>query len=114
MKKSDKIKLEKLLQEEMSSIATRLQNMEIEPSSTSGDMGDMSADLALEHTQIILRERLVKRALELKDALRRLNDDSFGICEDTGEVIEFKRLMLVPTTRLSTAAAQKRERGNRK
>lgn len=110
MKKSDKAKLEKLLQEEIASIDSQLRNMEIEPSSISGDMGDMSADLAAEHTTIILRNRLVKRSVELKDALRRLPLDSFGICEETGETIEIKRLMLVPTTRLSTLAAQKRER----
>ena len=110
MKKSDKIKLEKLLREEISSIEIRLKNIGIEPSSTSGDMGDMSSDLALEHTQIALRERLVKRLAELKNTLNRINEESFGICEDTGEPIEIKRLMLVPTTRLSTYAAQKRER----
>jgi len=110
MKKSDKLKLEKLLREEISSIETRLKNMEIEPSSISGDMGDMSADLAMEHTQIALREKIVKRLYDLKTALQRIDDDSFGICEDTGEPIDIKRLMLVPSTRLSTAAAQKRER----
>lgn len=110
MKKSEKKKLEQLIKQEIEDIEKRVKAIEIEPSPMNGDAGDMSQELAIEHTQLILKERLTRRLYELKDALRRIPDDSFGICEDTGEEIDIKRLMLVPTTRLSTMAAQKRER----
>ena len=42
-------------------------------------------------------------------ALSKLEDGTYGYCEDTGEPIDLKRLMAQPTTSLSLAAQQARE-----
>jgi DnaK suppressor protein len=111
LKKTDKKKLEKLMRDEIDAIEKTLKVSEVvPPSSNAGDAGDMSQELAMEHTQLALKERSNKRLWELRDAVRRINEDNFGICEETGEPIDIKRLMLVPTTRLCTSAAQRREK----
>jgi DnaK suppressor protein len=42
-------------------------------------------------------------------ALSKLEDGTYGYCEDTGEPIDLKRLMAQPATSLSLAAQQARE-----
>lgn len=109
LKKADRKKIEKLMRQEMALLEEQLRKIEITPSSNSGDSADMSSQLSDEHTSLLMKERLTKKIYDYQTALARINDPDFGICEDTGEPIEVKRLLLVPTTRLSVEAAQRRE-----
>ena len=63
---------------------------EMEEASLSSDMG-----FALR-----IREREAKLIGKIRDALDRLEDGTFGICEDCGEGIPLKRLMARPVTTL--------------
>lgn len=47
---------------------------------------------------------------EIDDALRRIEDGSFGLCEQTGKPISKDRLEELPWARLSIEAARERER----
>jgi len=109
LKKADRLKIEKLMKAEIASLQEQLNSIEIQPSSNSGDSADMSASLYDEHAAILMKERLSKKIHEYKQALARINDLDFGICEETGEPIEVKRLLMVPTTRLSIEAQQRLE-----
>ena len=40
-----------------------------------------------------------ERVIDLKNALTRLNDDSFGICVKCGNPIPLRRILLMPETR---------------
>jgi DnaK suppressor protein len=53
------------------------------------------------------RERKLLRKVE--EALRRVEDGSYGYCEETGEPIGVPRLLARPTATLSLEAQQRRE-----
>jgi DnaK suppressor protein len=59
------------------------------------------------------RERVQMLLRQTERALSKLEDGTYGYCEDTGEPIDLKRLMAQPTTSLSQTAQQARERRNR-
>lgn len=48
---------------------------------------------------------------EIEEALRRIVQGNFGLCEVSGEPIEFERLKAIPYTRFSLAAQTELERG---
>lgn len=50
---------------------------------------------------------------EVSEALERMNDGTYGICEETEEPIGFKRLQAQPWTRLSIDAQVDLERRNK-
>ena len=57
------------------------------------------------------RDRCLGLIYEIDDALDRIQDGSYGYCEDTGEEIGLKRLEARPTATLSIEAQEWRERG---
>lgn len=48
---------------------------------------------------------------EIDEALRRIEAGTFGICESTGQPIEFERLKVLPFARYCVAAQTEMERG---
>lgn len=48
---------------------------------------------------------------EIEDALRRITEGTFGICEMSGEAIEPARLQAIPFTRYSVKAQSELEKG---
>lgn len=85
----------------------------LDPSLTTEMVGD-EADLASAHisqTQALnQRDKLIFKMKEVDEALSRLENGSYGICEETGDDIEDKRLLAIPWTRLSLEGAEVRER----
>lgn len=85
----------------------------LDPSLSTEMVGD-EADLASAHisqTQALnQRDKLLFKMKEIDDALGRLETGSYGICEETGDDIEEKRLLAIPWTRLSLEGAEVRER----
>jgi DnaK suppressor protein len=75
-----------------------------------GDQTDhASADTDREF-DAINRARIQSLLHQTEQALVRLENGTYGFCQDTGEPIGLKRLMAQPTTPLSLAAQQERER----
>ena len=60
------------------------------------------------------RDRCLELINEIDEALERIQDGSYGYCEDTGEEIGLKRLEARPTARLCLEAQEWRERGTRR
>ncbi len=60
----------------------------IDNSSSSVDMGMLQA----------MANRQRKYVIDLRNALQRVHNKSYGICSVTGELIDKRRLMAVPTT----------------
>ncbi len=102
-----KIKLLKVREESMNGLAA------LNPSLTTEMVGD-EADLASAHisqTQALnQRDKFLAKIKEIDEALSRLDSGNYGICEETGEDIEEKRLLAIPWTRLSLEGAEVRER----
>jgi len=73
------------------------------------DIEDAAAEEAGSFRAAQLRERERARLAEVEAALARIDDGDYGVCEDTGEDIPFRRLELEPTARLTVEAQEQRE-----
>ncbi len=74
------------------------------------DRASMETDRALE---LRTRDRERKLISKIDAALRRIDDDSYGYCEETGEPIGVKRLEARPIATLSVDAQERHERMER-
>jgi len=108
--------LRKILDDKKSSIASEIRDLEAQL--TEDDSVDKSApdevdrssfEEEMQRTQLVLdgKKQLQQEVFE---ALKRLNDGSYGVCEETEEPIGYKRLCAQPWTRLSLEAQQDLER----
>lgn len=70
-----------------------------------GDMADMATELIERELNMSLSEGDRERLEAIDAALERIKDKSYGICIDTGEVINKARLKAVPEA-LRTLPAQ--------
>lgn len=75
-----------------------------------GDQQDLAAVEAAQVTQLSLADHDRTRLREIEEALQRMQDGTYGICEDTEEEIPFARLWAEPTARLTVEAKELRER----
>jgi DnaK suppressor protein len=78
-----------------------------------GDQQDAAAVEAAQVAELSLHDRDRARLREVEEALQRMADRTYGICEDTDEEIPFARLWAEPTARLTVAAQELRERERR-
>jgi DnaK suppressor protein len=74
------------------------------------DRASSEADRALE---LRTRDRQRKLISKIDDALRRIEEGSYGYCEETGEPIGIARLEARPTATLSVEAQERHERRER-
>ena len=56
------------------------------------------------------RDRERKLLQKIQSTLKKIEDGSYGYCEDTGEPIGVKRLLARPTATLTVEAQERRER----
>ena len=54
--------------------------------------------------------RQIKLISKIEAALKRIQDGTYGFCEDTGEPIGLKRLIARPVATLCIAAQEKHEK----
>ena len=57
--------------------------------------------------------RQIKLLSKINKAIKRIDDDTFGYCEETGEPIGIKRLMARPIATLSIEAQEKHEKNEK-
>jgi len=74
------------------------------------DRASSETDRALE---LRTRDRQRKLISKIDQALRRIEDGSYGYCEETGEPIGLARLDARPTATLSLEAQERHERRER-
>jgi DnaK suppressor protein len=79
-----------------------------------GDEADQTMSLIAEHDFLASQQRLSQLLLEVDLALSRIENGSYGVCEETDEPIEMARLKVIPWTRLSIEGAEIREAMRRK
>lgn len=75
----------------------------------SGDEIDQTVAQLEENSLLINQSRIRQQLLDIEMALAKIEDGTFGICEETDEVIEPDRLLAIPWTRLSIEGAEIRE-----
>nr|WP_294507649.1 TraR/DksA C4-type zinc finger protein [uncultured Rhodopila sp.] len=104
-----RLRLEKLradLSQELSVIS----HPKSEEGGREGDQADQASAETERDLEQINRDRVRVLLRQTEQALARLQNGSFGYCEDTGEPIGLKRLIAQPTTSLSLEAQEARER----
>lgn len=74
-----------------------------------GDEADQTMRVLAEAEFLSMHDRLRAQLLEIEMALARIENGTYGICEETEETIEPERLRAIPWTRLSIEGAEIRE-----
>jgi DnaK suppressor protein len=75
-----------------------------------GDQADQASAAVDREFGVVNRERTHALLQQIERALVRLENGTYGYCEDTDEPIDLRRLEAQPTATLTTEAQAKRER----
>jgi RNA polymerase-binding transcription factor len=74
------------------------------------DMADRASSETDRSIELRARDRQRKLIAKIDSALRRIEDGSYGYCEETGEPISLRRLDARPIATLSIEAQERHER----
>ena len=77
------------------------------------DLADRASSETDRAIELRARDRQRKLIAKIDSALARLEDGSYGYCEETGEPISLKRLEARPIATLSLEAQERHERNER-
>ena len=77
------------------------------------DIADRASSETDRAIELRARDRQRKLIAKIESALARIEDGSYGYCEDTGEPISLKRLEARPIATLSLEAQERHERNER-
>ena len=77
------------------------------------DLADRASSETDRSIELRARDRQRKLIAKIDAALLRIEDGSYGYCEDTGEPISLKRLAARPIATLSVEAQERHERRER-
>lgn len=94
------------LQAESSETLNNLQ----EESSVSPDIADRASVETDRSLELRTRDRERKLISKIEEALKRIEEDTYGYCEETGEPINIARLEARPIATLSLEAQERHER----
>jgi RNA polymerase-binding transcription factor len=116
---------EGLLMDELQRIRKEMGHLEttvlkVNPRDSSGDLSGYSFHMADAGTDAMEREKAFlfasaegRREREIVEALQRIYDGTYGICENCGNPIARARLEAVPYVRLCVSCKEKEERASR-
>lgn len=99
---------EDLLRESRDTLAALQSENENHP-----DLADRASSETDRAIELRARDRQRKLISKIEAALARLDDGSYGYCEETGEPISLKRLDARPIATLSVEAQERHERRER-
>ena len=80
---------------------------------SSPDIIDQAASTAEKTVEMRTLNRQRKLLSKIDKAIKKIQDNTFGYCEDTGEPIGVKRLIARPIATLSIEAQEKHERNEK-
>ena len=76
----------------------------------SADLGDRASAETGRSLELRTRDRARKLVMKIDDALRRIEDGSYGFCVETGDPIGVQRLEARPVATLSLEAQERHEK----
>mgnify|MGYP001486419172 FL=1 len=85
-------------------------NSSLDDNSTSADIVDQASSYTEKNVELRAINRQIKLISKIESALKRIQDGTYGFCEETGEPIGLKRLMARPVATLCIAAQEKHEK----
>ena len=90
-----------------------LNNLQYE-SSNFADLADRASSETDRSLELRSRDRQRKLIAKIDEALSRIDDGSYGYCDETGEPISIKRLEARPVATLSLEAQEMHEKAEKK
>ena len=91
-----------------------LKKLQKEENSLKPDLTDRATEEIERSFELKTRDRERKLINKINGALKRIDDGSYGYCEESGEPIEIKRLEARPVATLSLEAQEMHEKKERK
>tara|TARA_B110000196_G_scaffold39441_1_gene29966 strand:+ start:169 stop:570 length:402 start_codon:yes stop_codon:yes gene_type:complete len=114
MKKYFRLKLMDWKNELLKESNQTLSNLQKEENTAKPDITDRASEEMERSFELRTRDRERKLINKIDEAIRRIDDNSYGYCEETGEPISIKRLEARPVATLSIEAQEMHERNERK
>ena len=91
-----------------------LNNLQNDENSAKPDLTDRASDEIDRTFELRTRDRERKLINKIDAALKRIEDGSYGYCEETGEQISLKRLQARPIATLSLEAQENHEKAEKR
>jgi len=114
MKKYFRLKLVDWKNELLKESNQTLSNLQKEENTTKPDITDRASEEMERSFELRTRDRERKLINKIDQAIRRIDNNSYGYCEETGEPISIKRLEARPVATLSIEAQEMHEKNERK
>ena len=86
---------------------------EVDREISSADIIDQASSQTEKTVEMRTLNRQIKLLSKINKAIKRIDDDTFGFCEETGEPIGIKRLIARPIATLSIEAQEKHEKNEK-
>ena len=87
-----------------------LYNNSLDDNSISADIVDQASSYTDKNVEMRAINRQIKLIAKIDQALKKIQKDTYGYCEETGEPIGLKRLIARPIATLCIAAQEKHEK----
>ena len=87
-----------------------LYNGSMDDNSVSADIVDQASSYTDKNVEMKAINRQIKLISKIDQALKRIQDGTYGYCAETGEPIGLKRLIARPVAELCIAAQEKHEK----
>ena len=87
-----------------------LYNSSLDDNSTSADIVDQASSYTEKNVEMRAINRQIKLITKIDAAIKRIENGTYGYCQETGDPIGLKRLMARPVATLSIAAQEKHEK----
>ena len=80
---------------------------------SSPDVIDQAASQTEKNVEMRTLNRQIKLLSKIEKAIKKIKDNTYGYCEETGEAIGLKRLIARPIATLSIEAQEKHEKNEK-
>ena len=87
-----------------------LYNNSLDNNGTSADIVDQASSYTDKNVEMRAINRQIKLISKIDQALKKIKEDTYGYCAETGEPIGIKRLIARPIATLCIAAQEKHEK----
>ena len=87
-----------------------LYNSSLDDSSSSADIVDQASSYTEKNVEMRAINRQIKLISKIDQAIKKIKDNTYGYCEETGEPIGIKRLIARPIATLCIDAQEKHEK----
>ena len=114
MKEFYKLKLINWKRNLLKESSNTLSNLQNDENSAKSDLTDRASDEIDRTFELRTRDRERKLINKIEAALNRIEEGTYGYCEETGEPISLKRLQARPVATLSIEAQESHEKAEKR